>query len=273
MGTTLNKKIKLPILPKNHREIDNFFKSKGLKDLLLLSKGVDPSVNEMILKSPYKPELYDLFRLYKFVTLNKRTTILEFGSGWSSLIFYIALSENKKKFSNKLKNLRRNNPFELFVLENEKKYFNITKKRVSKFKNKILSKNQAKINWMYSEVEMTKFQDRYATQYKSLPLCNPDFIYLDGPNQFNIKNKINNFTTAHKDMMPMVCDILKIEYFLTPGTIIVTDGRSANAQFLKEYFKRNWLYNYDQYFDQHIFYLNAPCLGQYNKLQLEFYNS
>ena len=106
MGTTLNKKIKLPILPKNHREIDNFFKSKGLKDLLLLSKGVDPSVNEMILKSPYKPELYDLFRLYKFVTLNKRTTILEFGSGWSSLSFFLALNDLKKKFNREVINLK-----------------------------------------------------------------------------------------------------------------------------------------------------------------------
>ena len=37
-------------------------------------------------------------------------------------------------------------------------------------------------------------------------------------------------------MMPMVGDILKFEYFLTPGTII-TDGRTANAQFLNENFK------------------------------------
>ena len=57
-----------------------------------------------------------------------------------------------------------------------------------------------------------------------------------------IKNKINNFTTAHPDMMPMGNDIIKIEYFLTPGSIILTDGRSANAKFLRDTFKRNWLY-------------------------------
>ena len=51
---------------------------------------------------------------------------------------------------------------------------------------------------------MTTFKDQFATQYKKLPLCNPDFIYLDGPDQFNIKKRINNFTTVHKDMMPMV---------------------------------------------------------------------
>ena len=41
----------------------------------------------MISKEPYTPQLSDLYRLYKFVILNKRTTILEFGSGWSTLMF------------------------------------------------------------------------------------------------------------------------------------------------------------------------------------------
>ena len=40
----------------------------------------------------------------------------------------------------------------------------------------------------------------------------------------------------------MVSDILKFEYFYTPGTIIVCDGRAANAKFLKDHFKRNWKY-------------------------------
>ena len=29
--------------------------------------------------------------------------------------------------------LRRNNPFEIFILENEKKFLNITKKRINEF--------------------------------------------------------------------------------------------------------------------------------------------
>ena len=47
-------------------------------------------------------------------------------------------------------------------------------------------------------------------------------------------------------MMPMVCDILKFEYFYTPGTIIVCDGRSANAKFLFDHFKRKWRYFNDK---------------------------
>ena len=119
---------------------------------------------------------------------------------------------------------------------------------------------------------MTEINHKFCTNYKKLPRCNPDFIYLDGPNLFTTKNKINNFTVDHKDMMPMVGDILKFEYFLTPGTIIITDGRTANAQFLNENFKRNWIYKYDKKFDQNLFYLDAECLGKWNKLQLNFYS-
>ena len=120
---------------------------------------------------------------------------------------------------------------------------------------------------------MTLLNNKICTQYKKVPLCNPDFIYLDGPDQFKVKKDINGISTRHKDMMPMVSDILKFEYFYTPGTIIVLDGRAANAKFLKDHFKRKWKYILDKKNDQHIFYLTDPVLGKYNKLQLEFYKN
>ena len=81
----------------------------------------------------YFPNLNDLYRLNQFILINKRTTILEFGSGWSTLIFNLALKDLKDKFSKEVKSLRRNNPFELFVLESEKKYLNITRNTIQKF--------------------------------------------------------------------------------------------------------------------------------------------
>ena len=42
-----------------------------------------------------------------------------------------------------------------------------------------------------------------------------DFIFLDGPDQFKVKGHINNISTNNLDMMPMSCDILKYENFLT----------------------------------------------------------
>ena len=120
---------------------------------------------------------------------------------------------------------------------------------------------------------MTTYNNKFATEYKKLPLCNPDFIYLDGPDQFKINKLNNNFTTAHQDMMPMVCDILKMEYFLIPGTMILVDGRGANASFLKNNFQRKWDYKYLIKSDQHLFVLNDKPLGPMNKKLIKFYKT
>ena len=82
---------------------------------------------------------------------------------------------------------------------------------------------------------------------------------------------INLISTAHTELMPMVCDILRFEYFFIPGTIIIIDGRSSNAKFMKDHFKRNWKYIDDIKNGQHIFWLDDPILGTLNKNQLNFY--
>ena len=109
-------------LPKHQsdKEIKKFFKNKFNYLFKLHSKNNknDPSV---------KPGLSDLYYIYKYVIQNNRTTILELGSGWSSLIFIIALNELYKKNKDSIKKIRIHNPFELYILENNKKYLNITK--------------------------------------------------------------------------------------------------------------------------------------------------
>ena len=247
--------------------IKNFFINLGLEEMVNQSVSRDLNVNEMKVDNPYKPDLKDLYRLYFFILNNKRTTVMEFGSGWSSLVMALALTELKKKYSNTISKLRRNNPFELFIIENEKKYFSISKKRLKKFSKKI----NIKINYLSTDVIMTTYKGIISTEYRKLPLCNPDFIYLDGPDQFNIKGDCNGISIRHIDMMPMNSDILKIEYFLVPGTIVVVDGRGANSNFLKNNLQRKWSYKYDKMFDQHIFVLNDQSIGRYNDLLLNFY--
>ena len=154
------------------KEVEKFFNKKHLDFIVESRNKSTKSVKQMISKEPYKPQLSDLYRLYKFVILNKRTTILEFGSGWSTLMFSLALKEIKNKFCNNAKKIRRNNLFELFVLENERKYLNITKKRIKKFNKTQNIKNNIQINYNFSEVEMTMYNGNICTQYQKLPLCN-----------------------------------------------------------------------------------------------------
>ena len=260
-------------IPKNKSKkfIEDFFIKKGLGSIIVESKKKIILNSKLSSKKILVPELKDLYRLYKFIILNKRTTIMEFGSGWSSLIFNLALYDLKKKNLKTAKLLRRNNLFELFVLENNKSYLSISKNRIRIYNNILKIKNPIKINYNFSEVKMTLFNDKISTCYQKLPLCNPDFIYLDGPDQFNIKGNINGVSTRHLDFMPMSCDILKLENFYTPGTIIICDGRAANAKFLKDNFRRKWKYKNDKINDQHIFVLVDQSLGKHNDALLDFY--
>ena len=178
-----------------------------------------------------------------------------------------ALLINKNKYLKKIENLRYQNPFKIFILDNEKKYLNICEQRIKK----IFKKNSSYANYNFSEVQMSLFNGKISNNYKKLPMVNPDFIYLDGPDQFKVKGKINNITTAHKDFMPMASDILKIENFLIPGTIILVDGRKANARYLKRNLKRKWTYKEDNKFDQTFFLLAEKPLGKINLKLLNFY--
>ena len=65
-------------------------------------------------RTNYSPDFLDLYSLYQIITLNKRTTILEFGSGCSTLVFADALSKLKLRYNQQIKKIRRANPFEIF---------------------------------------------------------------------------------------------------------------------------------------------------------------
>ena len=72
-------KIKIP-KEKSTVEINSFFLKNGLRELIKESKiRIHPS-NKLKYKKPFPPDLKKLYRLYEFVKLNKRLTILEFGS-------------------------------------------------------------------------------------------------------------------------------------------------------------------------------------------------
>ena len=128
--------------------------------------------------------------------------------------------------------------------------------------NSLIKKNLIKNHFLHSKVNITKYNGKICTEYNFVPTVSPDFIYLDGPEQYSIVGSINGFNMNHKDITPMTSDILKIEYFLIPGTIIVVDGRGANARFLKNNFQRNWIYIFIKKHDEHVFILDEKPYGK-----------
>jgi len=211
-------------------------------------------------KNPFEPELDDLCRLHWLILMRKVTTILEFGVGKSTLIFNDAMKKNKKNyFVFFKKNLRRNNLFECHSVDNQKKWIN-------KVRNNNLLDH---IRFHFAELNTGIFNDRICTYYNPLPNICPDFIYLDGPDQSSSKGDVRGINTNHPDRLPMSADILSIEHFLLPGTLIVVDGRTANARFLKTNLQRNWIYCHDEKNDQHFFELSEKPLGVYNQKQIK----
>lgn len=211
---------------------------------------------------PIATEYDDLIRLHHLIISRKVTTILEFGVGKSTAVFNHALSYNKGLHQDFVKNnLRRSNLFECYSVDNNKEWIEVTKKNF---------KNLENVHFHCSPVETSTFNDRICTLYKELPNICPDFIYLDGPDQFSSTGDVRGISTRHPDRLPMAADLLTIEYFLLPGTLIVVDGRTANAAFLKNNFQRNWMHYYSESFDQHFFELQERPLGPYNKRQIEY---
>jgi hypothetical protein len=253
-------------LPKKNVNLKNFFQKLGLSRIYKQSIMYDFNPKDKRLSNnPYPPDLLDLYYLYELIRLNKRITILEYGCGWSTVMIHFAIKKLQLKMKNK-SYPRNYSPYQLTSLDNDKKFISISKKRLDTF-----SQNAKEVNFFYSKVSMTTFNDRYCSKYDNHPLINPDFIYVDGPDQFNIKGKINNFTINSKIMVPIISDILRYEHFLMPGTIILFDGRQSNVRFFKTNLQRKWIDFHVNETGQHIFFLDEKPLGKINKAQLDFY--
>lgn len=212
----------------------------------------------------FPPDFFDLVRLHYLLRLRKVRIVLEFGIGKSSSVFVDAIRKNKTEYEEYVnKNLRVTDPFKVYSIDNNKYWIEKVAKAINK---------KEFLEIIFSDCQMSEYNGKICTFYDYLPNIRPDFIYLDGPAQFGVKEQIRGISTDFPDRMPMAADILAIEYFLEPGTMIVVDGRTANARFLKNNLQQNWQYMYDEEFDQSFFLLDEPPLGKWNRRALEFTN-
>ena len=213
-------------------------------------------------KKPAPYEFSDLCRLHWIVLSRKVFTTLEYGSGFSTAFIADACFILSCYFNNIINDIRVEKKFHIFALEESSKFLKITKKRIPQFISGHVTLIKSKIN-------IAKYQNKFATTYSMIPDISPDFIYLDGPSTF-IKKRYKGFSFNNISRFPMSSDLLHFEYFLEPGTFLLVDGRTANARFLKDHFKRKWKYYHDRKGDCHYFELIESSLGPYNKNKLDF---
>jgi len=215
-------------------------------------------------EKPLEPQIDDLCRLHWLALSRRAVSVLEFGSGFSTAILADAMRRLSGFFGDWAKaNLRCQKPFHIHSVEEEQRFLEISQKR--------LSEELRPYATLYrSSVELVCVESRIATLYSSLPNISPDLLYLDGPSQFATTQNMRGFSFASPERMPMSADVLTFEFFLQPGTLLLIDGRTANARFIKACLKRSWSYVYDVTGDIHLFELQEEPLGPINKKQIEF---
>ena len=225
--------------------------------------GINDTVNPAV-TSPYPPDWSDLVRLHRLIVERRATTILEFGVGKSTVIMAHALAVNRRRHGEFVaKNLRRHNCFELHAIDDMPQYVDETRR--------LLPVDLAAACTLHvSAVSMGTFNGRICSYYDRLPNICPDFVYLDGPSQMNAQGDVRGVSVNHPDRVPMAADLLAIEHFLLPGTMVVIDGRTANARFIRANLQRGWRYSHDEEADVHLFELCERPLGPHNLAQIQF---
>ena len=218
------------------------------------------------LNIPFPPVAEDLARLHRHIRKRKAFTILEFGSGLSTIVMADALSKNKAEFLalDKKPELRNRFMFQIFSVESDKQWIENSQ---SNFPKHLFEY----VNFHYSEIKIDTFNGRICHFYDNLPDIVPDFIYLDGPNPKDVKGNVNGMTFQCDERTVMAADLLLMESILLPGTFILVDGRTNNARFLKNNFQRNFEMRWDKDGDITSFELKEERLGKYNILGSDYY--
>lgn len=216
-------------------------------------------------KPPLDPILNDLVRLHKLVRQRKVFTILEFGTGYSTIIMSDAISKNKSDFEDlkQKPEIRNTTPFQIFTVDASSKWIEHTKE--------IFPKNLINfVSFSLSDVHIDTFNGRLCHFYDKLPNIVPDFIYLDGPSPEHVKGSINGLDFQLFDRTVLSADLLLMESTFLPGTYILIDGRTNNARFLKNNFQRTFEYVHNVEEDVHTFELIEKPLGIYNRNSLDY---
>ena len=218
------------------------------------------------LNIPFPPIAEDLARLHRLIRKRKAFTVLEFGSGLSTIVIADALSKNKADFLalKEKPELRNRFMFQIFSVESDKQWI---KHNQLNFPEHLLEH----VNFHYSEIKIDTFNGRICHFYENLPDIVPDFIYIDGPNPKDVKGNVNGMTFQCDERTVMAADLLLMESILLPGTFIIVDGRTNNARFLKNNFQRNFEMSWDKDDDITSFELKEERLGKYNILGSDFY--
>lgn len=224
----------------------------------LLKKGNEGELQAM---SP------DLARLYILIRERKPFSVLEFGSGFSTIVIAFALRQNWQEYLDKCGNEPKFEKPQFISLETSAHWRQNTSDKMKSLGLDDFS------DIRFSEVHIGEHNGQICHFYKDLPDIVPDFVYLDGPDPATVQGDINGITFKNPKRTVLAGDLLKYESTLLPGFFMIVDGRTNNCRFLERNFTRNFDMTWHKESDVTTFELNEDRLGRKNILGREAYGA
>lgn len=215
------------------------------------------------------PEWDDLARLHILARKRRPFQVLEFGSGFSTIVLAAALKQNWEDYLGSRTARQPDSQWKqpsMVSIESSEQWRDNTAKKVGK----LGLLDFAEI--VFSEVKIAEYQGQICHFYDRLPNIVPDFVYLDGPDPSTVMGDINGLSFLNPQRTVMSGDVLKYESTLLPGFFMIVDARTNNARFLQRMLKRNFTVQYHQVGDVTTFELNEPRLGRKNIYGWEVYS-
>jgi uncharacterized protein YfkK (UPF0435 family) len=249
----------------DHSRSLEYLVNEGLGKYINLNADETAVVNGEVQKV-IPPNVEDLARIHQLIRSRKSFTVLEFGVGFSTIVIADALKKNKQDWEtleNKPK-IRNRFMFKCFSVDSSELWLNTAENRMHEDLKEF-------VNFHFSKVKIGTHNGQLCHFYENLPDIVADFIYLDGPDPKTVEGSINGLTFNCEERTVMAADLLLMEPTFLPGTFILLDGRTNNARFLKNNFKREYEFCWDKRGDITTFELVEERLGKYNLLGSDFF--
>ena len=238
-----------------------YFRDEGLADLVAASQPGKANGYSV----PLAPVIDDLARIHQLVRERRVFTVLEFGIGYSTLVIADALAKNADDFaaSDAEVELLPADAFRVFSVDASEAWLETSLARIP-------NGLQTHVVATHSTVSAVTFNGQLCHFYDKLPNAVPDFIYLDGPHPHDVAGSVNGLDFSQRERTVMSGDLLLMEPTFVPGTMILVDGRTNNARFLANNFRRTYDWLEDPEGDVTMFELAEPPLGQRNLARLNY---
>lgn len=189
--------------------------------------------------SEIPPVLHDLYNLHSTVRRRRPATILEFGTGFSTLVLAHALAMNARdagaNVATKSKGAPPPPPRVWSVDANERWIRNAA--------GKVPDALRDFVSFHHSEVRACELNGQLCHRYVDLPSVVPDLVYLDAPNPLDVVGEVGGLSFTLETGGPRqatAADLVFMEPSLKRGFFMVVDGRFNNVHFLRHNLRRRY---------------------------------